>query len=300
MPTVQPPPVLWHRFVVGAAAEMLAVCASHPADVLKVRLQLTGEGNSAMRTLSARDILNSGRGLVVNEGVRNGLYAGISASWSRQFVFSGLRHGLYGVLEHRWKQEFGSISLPGRTVCALSSGCFAAVIGNPTDVVLIRMQSDGHWPPEQRRRYSHIFDGLRRIVRHEGVATLWRGCSPTVMRAALVTTSQIGTYEEVKHCLLRAGYAESFSMTIICAIASATVACFVTAPVDIVKTRIMNMQQGCGVSYKGPMDVIKRTLRQEGPLGFYKGLSACFLRLWPHTVLLWIGQEKIGALLKSI
>jgi len=291
---------LWHRFVAGAFGEMFAVCFTHPADVLKVRLQLTGEGNPAKQTLSARDFSTAARHLLLKEGVRDGLYAGLSASWMRQFVFSGLRHGGYGVLERYWQDHFGEISLPARLACAMTSGSVAAVVANPTDVVLIRMQSDGHWAEAQQRRYRHVFDGLRRIVTEEGVRTLWRGCSPTVLRAVLVTSSQIGTYEEVKQGLLRIGYVDGLGVQLTSAISSATVACIVTSPVDVVKTRIMNMQREHGMSYSGPLDVISKTIRTEGPCAFYKGLSATFLRLWPHTVFLWMGQERVGSLLRHL
>merc|ERR1712217_614357 len=82
-------------------------------------------------------------------------------------------------------------------------------------------------------------------------------------------------------------------------ISSATVACIVTSPVDVVKTRIINMQQAHGVNYSGPLDVVMKTMRTEGPFAFFKGLSATFLRLWPHTVLLWMGQERISAFLRQ-
>lgn len=54
-----------------------------------------------------------------------------------------------------------------------------------------------------------------------------------------------------------------------------------------------------GVSYGGPWDVVIKTLGTEGPLAFYKGLSATFVRLWPHTVLLWLGQEVITSHLRD-
>ena len=45
--------------------------------------------------------------------------------------------------------------------------------------------------------------------------------------------------------------------------------------------------------------MVTKTLAIEGPLAFYKGLSATFVRLWPHTVLLWLAQEAIGSRLRE-
>lgn len=291
---------LWHRFVAGGLGDATAACLSHPADVLKVRLQLTGEGDPTKRTLTARDFGHAAKRLAMVEGFRNGFYAGISATIARQLSFSSLRHGLCGVFERKWRdmRQESNISMLTRLGCASVAGLMAAVVANPTDVVLIRMQADGHWPKPQRREYRHVFDGIGRIFNTEGVAALWRGCGPTATRAVLVTTSQIVTYAEAKIALGRAGVADGTQLHMACAMTSATVACFATCPVDVVKTRVMNMQKSHGISYSGPLDCVMQTLRSEGPLAFYKGLSATFLRLWPHTVLLWLAQEQYGKWLR--
>eukprot|EP00913_Durusdinium_trenchii_P025699 g24118.t1 len=102
----------------------------------------------------------------------------------------------------------------------------------------------------------------------------------------------IGLYDwegytlEMKGKALQAGFNNDVRLHLCCAMSSATAACLCTQPVDCVKTRIINMQKNCGVSYRGPLDVVRKTLGTEGPLAFYKGLSATFVRLWPHTVLL--------------
>lgn len=291
----RPEDILWHRFVAGGFGDASAACFSHPADVLKVRLQLTGEGDPAKRTITAKDFGRAARKLVIEEGVRDGLYGGISASVVRQLSFSSLRHGLCGVFERKWsglREDSSCISPLARLGCASAAGFIAAMVANPTDVVLIRMQADGHWLRARRREYKHVFDGLARIIRDEGLSTLWRGCGPTATRAVLITAAQVVTYSEAKSAFSRAGVPEGTKLQLAAAMTSATVSCIATNPVDIVKTRIMNMHTSQGVSYSGALDCTMQTLRIEGPLAFYKGLSATFLRLWPHTVILWVSQEK--------
>jgi len=291
---------LWHRFVAGGLGEMFAVCFSHPMDVLKVRLQLTGENNAAKKTLKAADFLDAGRKLMVKEGVVSGFYGGLSASLMRQAVFSSSRQGLYGAFERLWRGDDKSVGLFGRITCGVSAGMIGALLANPTDIVLIRMQADGHWAADQRRNYKHGFDGLARIAKDEGRATLYRGAGPTAARAALVTSSQIVTYEETKARMLGAGFKDNVATQTCCSLMSATVACVIIAPVDCIKTRIMNYQKSSGAQYAGPLDVVKQLMRSEGPLGFYKGFSALCLRQWPHTVILWFGNERVKDMLKSL
>lgn len=54
------------------------------------------------------------------------------------------------------------------------AGTVGAIVGTPADLMMVRMTLDGRLPAEQRRNYSGVTNALVRIVREEGVATLWR------------------------------------------------------------------------------------------------------------------------------
>jgi len=302
-------------FLAGGIGDASAVCGSHPLDVVKVRQQLKGElskkkkrGPNVIRTLT---------GIAKGEGVV-GLYAGLSASILRQLTFSTMRHGGYAALcamqvdadTLREAHEQGhhpdsTLGMHQRILAGCVAGFTSAVIANPVDVTLIRMQADGHWPPQARRNYSHVFQGLAHAYKTDGLASLWNGCSPCALRAMLVTSSQVPTYFAVKSGLRLGtdqdgnskGYLESddIRLHLISSIASAVVASVVTQPVDVVKTRMMNMQSA---KYKSPMDCAMQTLRTEGPLAFYKGLTGTMSRLVPHTIALWMVQEQAHAALR--
>jgi len=67
--------------------------------------------------------------------------------------------------------------------CSLIAGGLGSFIGTPADLILIRMQSDGTLPVEQRRNYTSFFNAARRIPAEEGVTSLWKGGVPTITRA---------------------------------------------------------------------------------------------------------------------
>ena len=59
------------------------------------------------------------------------------------------------------------------------------------------MQADGRLPPAEQRGYKHVGDALMRVAREEGVLTYWRGCTPTVVRAIVVSVTQVAGYDQV-------------------------------------------------------------------------------------------------------
>ena len=67
------------------------------------------------------------------------------------------------------------------------SGLCGALAGNPTDVSLVRFQADATLPLVERRNYKNVFDEIYRIENEEGVSALWRGSTPTIIRAISIT-----------------------------------------------------------------------------------------------------------------
>ena len=76
-------------------------------------------------------------------------------------------------------------------------------IGNPADVLNVRMQNDMSLPPEQRRNYKHAVDGLIRLIREEGFSALRRGLVANTSRGVLMTAGQLASYDEFKKLLLK-------------------------------------------------------------------------------------------------
>ena len=73
-----------------------------------------------------------------------------------------------------------------------------------------------------------------------------------------------------------------------CAFWGATACVAVINPVDVVRTRLYSQPlnpQGAGVLYENAIDCSRKMLAIEGPLAFYKGVTAHFFRVGPHVVL---------------
>ena len=67
-------------------------------------------------------------------------------------------------------------------------------------------------------------------------------------------------------------------------------------PADVVKARMMNQPMdanGKGLLYKGSLDCLKKTLKNEGFFGLYKGFLPCWLRMAPWSLTFWLSFEQI-------
>jgi dicarboxylate transporter 10 len=82
------------------------------------------------------------------------------------------------------------------------AGVLGGASGNPSDVVNVRMQNDGQLPPNQRRNYKNVIDGMIRICREEGPKALCRGLGSSTYRAVLITVSQMTSYDMFKDGLI--------------------------------------------------------------------------------------------------
>mmetsp|Transcript_29411 Transcript_29411/g.36343 ORF Transcript_29411/g.36343 Transcript_29411/m.36343 type:complete len:323 (-) Transcript_29411:614-1582(-) len=288
----QKPPV-YRRFVQGGLAAMAGGAASHPLDVIKVLLQIQGEG-SAVPGARKLGLFQMGQKVFFNDGV-TGLFRGLTASLLRQGVYSSVRFGVYDSINDSFRRMNGDVSkeLPlwEKVISGISAGAIGAAVGNPADVAMVRMQADGRLPPEQRRNYKNVFDGLSRIAREEGVLALWNGVVPTVARAMVVTASQFAAYDQIKETLLSTGiFRDNPSTHFTSGFLAGFVASCTSNPVDVIKTRIMNMKPG---QYSGPIDCTIKTVRSEGPLALYKGFVPTFVRQAPFVIVTFVTLEQI-------
>ncbi|KAJ8748025.1 hypothetical protein K2173_004096 [Erythroxylum novogranatense] len=311
-------------FVEGGIASIVAGCSTHPLDLIKVRMQLQGENlpnPQQIHNLRPAFTFNSssaaaaihhppprvgpvavGMRIVQSEGVA-ALFSGVSATVLRQTLYSTTRMGLYDVLKQKWTNEdTGSMPLARKIVAGFIAGGIGAAVGNPADVAMVRMQADGRLPPAQRCNYNGVIDAITKMSKQEGITSLWRGSSLTVNRAMIVTASQLASYDQIKEAILKNGVmADGLGTHVTASFAAGFVAAVASNPVDVIKTRVMNMKMeaGSGAAYNGAIDCAVKTVRAEGLMALYKGFIPTISRQGPFTVVLFVTLEQVRKLLKD-
>ncbi|KDE04435.1 hypothetical protein MVLG_05150 [Microbotryum lychnidis-dioicae p1A1 Lamole] len=176
----------------ATTATQAASLVTNPFDLVKVRQQLQPDRTTTNWATTMRTMFKT-------EGPLS-LYKGLSASMLREMTYSGLRMGAYDsckaavLVALPWAEE-GSFAT--KLTAGMTSGMLGAAVANPADLLKVRMQSKGaigtlRW---------HVED----IVGTGGVAGLYRAIAPTVLRAGILTASQLGTYDHAKHTRRRQG-----------------------------------------------------------------------------------------------
>lgn len=272
---------------------MIATTCIQPIDMVKVSIQLGGEGSKAK---SNTNPFRVARQLIAQDGFFS-LYKGLSAGLLRQATYTTARMGLFRTFSNKLKDEQGNLTFGRRAIAGLSAGGLGSIIGTPCDLALVRMQADSSLPAEQRRNYKHVIDALTRITREEGVASLWAGCAPTVARAMALNVGMLATYDQSKEIItshLGAGKVTNFA-------SSAVAGFFASAlslPFDFVKTRIQKQKAGPDgkLPYSSSLDCAFKVVRTEGPFAFYKGFLTFYVRIAPHAMITLLCVETLRGL----
>jgi solute carrier family 25 oxoglutarate transporter 11 len=286
-------------FVNGGLAGMTATAVIQPVDMIKVRLQLAGEGVKTGPKPTPMSVTKE----VIAQGKILDLYTGLSAGLLRQAVYTTARLGFFDTfmksLTARAKEQNRTIGFSERAGAGLLAGGLAAVVGNPCDLALIRMQSDGLRPVAQRSNYSSVIDALVRISRAEGVGALWAGAYPTVVRAMALNFGQLAFFSEAKS-RLQGTQLSGQAQTLTASAIAGFFASFFSLPFDFVKTRLQKQQKGPDgtLPYKGMVDCFRKVAKDEGLLRFYRGFATYYVRIAPHAMVTLIVADYLGYLTK--
>ena len=262
-----------------SATRRLSTAVIQPIDMVKVRLQL-GDAGGPFGVAS---------NMIKSQGFGS-LYKGLSAGLLRQATYTTARLGIYNNLSQMAVEYNGGGAVPlwQKAACGLTAGGLGALVGTPADLCLLRMQADSSLPVEQRRNYKGVGDALVRIVREEGVAGLFTGATPTVVRAMALNMGMLATNDQAKEMLVHAGLEKGSQGNVL---GGAMIAGFAASacslPFDYVKTQLQKMKPDANgkMPYTGAVDCAIKTLAEGGPFKFYTGFPTYLVRIAPHATL---------------
>lgn len=287
-------------FASSAFAACFAELCTIPLDTAKVRLQLQKKAvaGDALTLPKYKGMLGTVATIAREEGLAS-LWKGIVPGLHRQCLFGGLRIGMYEPVKAFYVGDnfVGDVPLSKKVLAALTTGGLAITIANPTDLVKVRLQAEGKLPPGVPRRYSGALNAYSTILRQEGVGALWTGLGPNVARNAIINAAELASYDQVKETILKIpGFTDNVVTHLFSGLGAGFFAVCIGSPVDVVKSRMM----GDSSAYKNTLDCFVKTLKNDGPLAFYKGFIPNFGRLGSWNVIMFLTLEQAKKFVRSI
>lgn len=143
----------------------------------------------------------------------------------------------------------------------------------PLDTAKVRLQLQT--ASKGVAKYNNMIHCVGVIAKEEGVAGLFKGLGPGLLRQMTFATLRIGLYEPVRNYIIGDGEA-TIGKKILAGLATGSFAITVANPTDLVKIRLQGegrLPPGAKRRYTGTFNAFATIARQEGILGLWKGLG---------------------------
>ncbi|KAI1091829.1 mitochondrial carrier [Rostrohypoxylon terebratum] len=155
----------------------------------------------------------------------------------------------------------------------------------------------------QKRTFNSTFDGMKKIARHEGFTTLWRGLSPTLVMAVPGNIIYFTGYEWLR--FNKASPVSKFTKDdyapLLAGSLARTIAAAVVGPIELFRTRLQASPGSTATghlanTFKG----IRTMVNENGYRSLWRGLTLTLWRDVPFSGMYWYGYEAIRGKLTDI
>ena len=264
------------RLVIGGMSGMMSTSFLQPIDTVKVLLQSPGAQYKLTNPFQIA------KHLYRNEGI-SGFYRGLSSAWTRQSLYTSTRTGIYQTIYQNSIANGEELRLSKKILFGGFSGLLGSFLASPADLVLVRQQADRTLEQHAKRGYTSIFDGIRSIIRNEGVLTLWRGSGPVMARATVLNASMLSSYSHTKDYVNRNDYSSTVKR-VAPLVVGGFFSAFNSLPFDYIKTNYQK-EKNKTLMKKGYFSYAYHLFRTRGILSFYSSFPIYYARIAPHSAM---------------
>lgn len=114
-----------------------------------------------------------------------------------------------------------------------------------------------------------------------------------------MNAAELASYDQIKSSIIDkfpSTNPDSKALHFFCALSAGFIAVCFASPIDVIKTRVMNvsfclLRQNPG-KYSGTIDCFSKTLKSEGPMAFYNGFYANFWRVGTWNIAMFLTLEQ--------
>ncbi|KAL4917161.1 mitochondrial carrier domain-containing protein [Aspergillus aurantiobrunneus] len=147
----------------------------------------------------------------------------------------------------------------------------------------------------QRRTFTSTLDGLRKIARNEGMLTLWRGLSPTLMMGIPGNVIYFAGYDWLRtdeRSPIRRVVPSAYTPFIAGAVARIAAATAIS-PIEMFRTRLQATPGTGAGHFKATLEGLHQMTQAKGYGSLWRGLTLTMWRDVPFSGLYWWGYEEV-------
>lgn len=286
------------------------IAITNPLDCLKQRWQVLPPGGSQSLTAFAKDIVRA-------EGLLAGLWApGVTVNMCACTISVGTRLGLYPMLRDAMgssssnqPQQRSSI---GMFLSGLMGGALGYIIASPFFAVARVTHAEagmicaetGLYTTGARKGLAPTVPGgngggialLSHMASANGVLSLWRGADVLVARGAIMSATQLATYDKTKGALKQMGLTDGPVVHCVASLAASLTLTTAICPLDVTYTAYL-AGPSLGKSYVSPLACARELVAEGGAVAMFRGWTPLWLRFLPSSVLTFLIYEQSRRLL---
>mmetsp|Transcript_23888 Transcript_23888/g.55559 ORF Transcript_23888/g.55559 Transcript_23888/m.55559 type:complete len:344 (+) Transcript_23888:170-1201(+) len=263
------------EMVAGACARAAAQWIMFPADAMKTLRQARTSPGTVVKIPPVRDLL---------KGATATSLMALPAGAIQFSVFPAAKQVLKGGVPGMSMLVCELLASSAASVCA----CF---VQTPQEVLKQRVQTG---------IYKSVRSGAAQAIREGGIAGLYTGFGPTVARNMPMVCFTFTAFSRLKAAFkARTGKEASGLSSFALGGFAACVACILTQPIDVVKTRLMTQALSNLTPYKGVGDCVSRMLREEGAGAFFKGLAPRMIYVAPFAAVQFTAHAAASKVVRA-
>jgi len=268
-------PSLIESIGLGGAACIFTVNFTHPIELVKTRMQVTGNGLGHVISGTFR-----------NEGV-GAFWKGIVWAWGREGSYASIKLGAYAPVRDAIGAGDKNSPFILKFAAGAITGGVGSIIGNPFDVLKTMAQANAGESAGLTSLVSNLY-------KDQGISGFYRGISANIMRACVLNATKMGCYDISKGYVAEAtGWKRKDPRT---SFLSATLAGFfmtiTVSPFDRIRTQLMNQPTDKEI-YTGFADCAAKTIKEGGVMSLWRGFIPIWARFAPTATIQLLTIEAL-------
>lgn len=267
-------PTLMESMVMGGAAAAFAVNFTHPIELVKTRMQVSGAGIGT----TVSEVMGSG-------GI-TAFWKGIPFGYGRELSYTSVKLGAYAPVRDMIGAGKPDSPFYLKFLAGAITGGLGSILGNPFDVMKTLAQTN--------KGSESLGSLVGNMYKSQGVKGFYRGLEVNILRACILNATKMGCYDMSKGYVVEAtGWNRKDPRTVF--LSSFVAGLFMTitvAPSDMIRTKLMNQPTDAKI-YDGFIDCATKTVKEGGVISLWRGFVPIWARFAPQATLQLLSLEAL-------